>query len=64
MLTDSPEEAIRFESQAVGRIIRQGQTMPCVVYRFVTKGTVEEELVRKHHNDLVPPELASSSEEM
>jgi SNF2 family DNA or RNA helicase len=61
MLTDSQEEADRFERQAIGRICRQGQTKPCFIYRFVTKGTIEEDLLREHHSDQVPPELASSS---
>jgi SNF2 family DNA or RNA helicase len=54
MFTDSPGQAAAWERQAIGRICRQGQTKPCFVYRFVTKGTIEEELARKHHADLMP----------
>merc|ERR1719379_730538 len=63
MFTDSPDEACRFERQAIGRICRQGQTKPCFIYRFVTKGTIEEDLLRLHHRDLVPDELAAGAEE-
>ena len=60
MFTGSQEEADRFESQAIGRICRQGQTKPCFIYRFVTKDTIEEELLRKNHSDIVPAELGPS----
>ena len=60
MFAQDPDEACRFERQAVGRICRQGQAKPCFIYRFVTKGTIEEEFLRKHHADLVPAELAPS----
>jgi SNF2 family DNA or RNA helicase len=59
MFSDSPGEASRFERQAIGRICRQGQTKPCFIYRFVTKGTIEEDLLRLHHRELVPDELKS-----
>ena len=36
-----------------------GQTKPCFIYRFVTKGTIEEDLLRLHHRELVPDELKS-----
>merc|ERR1711904_701819 len=61
MFSDSPGEAIRFERQAIGRICRQGQTKPCFIHRFVTKGTIEEDLLRTHHSELVPEELARSN---
>ena len=57
---DSAEEASRFETQAIGRICRQGQTKQCFIYRFVTKGTIEEEILRKHHLHLLPDELAAN----
>jgi len=59
LFSDSEEEASRFETQAIGRICRQGQTKPCFIYRFVTKRTVEEDILRKHHSHLLPDELAA-----
>ena len=29
----------------------------CFVHRFVTKKTIEEDILREQHSDLVPPEL-------
>jgi DNA repair and recombination RAD54-like protein len=58
MFTESPDEAKRFERQAIGRICRQGQAKPCFIYRFVTKGTIEQDFLQQHHRDLVPAELA------
>jgi SWI/SNF-related matrix-associated actin-dependent regulator of chromatin subfamily A3 len=60
LFSDSTEEASRFETQAIGRICRQGQTKRCFIYRFVTKGTIEEDILRKHHSELLPDELAAS----
>jgi len=44
MLARSQAEAASFEAQAVGRVRRLGQAEPVHVWRFVTAGTVEEEL--------------------
>jgi len=61
MFTDSPGQAAAWERQAIGRICRQGQEKPCFIYRFVTKGTIEEELARKHHADLMPAPEAEAA---
>jgi len=42
MAASTPERAAAFEQQAIGRCVRLGQTRRVVVWRFVTKGTVEE----------------------
>jgi SNF2 family DNA or RNA helicase len=57
MFCESQEEARRFEEQAIGRICRQGQRKDCFVHRFVTRKTIEEDILREQHGDLVPPEL-------
>ncbi|MEO5763785.1 MAG: DEAD/DEAH box helicase [Casimicrobiaceae bacterium] len=38
------------EDQATGRAHRIGQSRPVTVYRFVTRGTVEERIVALHHD--------------
>lgn len=38
------------EDQAMGRAHRIGQTRPVAVYRLVTKGSVEEQIVELHHD--------------
>merc|ERR1711862_845354 len=52
-------EAINFERQAIGRVVRQGQNEKVRVYRFVTKGTIEEDITRRHHEYI----FAAASEE-
>jgi len=52
MYADSPERAIAYEMQAIGRVRRQGQTHPVEVRRFATKGTVEEEITLRHREQL------------
>ena len=37
------------EDQATDRAHRIGQTRPVTVYRLITKGTIEEKIVRLHH---------------
>jgi len=44
MVASTPERAVAFEQQAVGRCVRLGQRRTVFVWRFVTKGTVEEVL--------------------
>jgi SNF2 family DNA or RNA helicase len=38
------------EQQAIGRVFRQGQTKPVVVTHFVSRGTIEEELVQNRQH--------------
>merc|ERR1712159_491328 len=49
MFTESVDEAIAWERQAIGRIARQGQEKDCHVYRFQTKDTIEAELFKLQH---------------
>lgn len=42
-MTGTKEQAQAYESQAVGRAQRQGQTQPVTVVRFVIKNTIEHE---------------------
>jgi len=44
--------AIAYEQQAIGRLVRQGQTKSVHVYRFVTEGTIEETLTADHQKEL------------
>ncbi|MEO8358828.1 MAG: DEAD/DEAH box helicase [Vicinamibacteria bacterium] len=38
------------EDQAMGRAHRMGQARPVTVYRLVSKGTLEEQIVKLHHD--------------
>eukprot|EP00928_Gymnodinium_smaydae_P098761 TRINITY_DN9251_c0_g1_i1.p1 TRINITY_DN9251_c0_g1~~TRINITY_DN9251_c0_g1_i1.p1 ORF type:complete len:1925 (+),score=388.99 TRINITY_DN9251_c0_g1_i1:49-5823(+) len=57
------ERAVAFELQAIGRLRRQGQQREVVVHRFVTQGTVEEEITQRHqtHLDEVCAETAPAT---
>eukprot|EP00931_Biecheleriopsis_adriatica_P100154 TRINITY_DN7521_c0_g1_i1.p1 TRINITY_DN7521_c0_g1~~TRINITY_DN7521_c0_g1_i1.p1 ORF type:complete len:2134 (+),score=575.57 TRINITY_DN7521_c0_g1_i1:94-6495(+) len=65
MHAESQDAALGFERQAIGRVRRQGQREEVHVYRFFVRDTVEEELVRKHHQEIAQgldtTEAASSS---
>lgn len=53
MDADSPERAVAYEMQALGRVRRCGQTADRVhLWRFITRGTVEEELSEEHQQGL------------
>jgi len=56
----SKQEAINFERQAIGRVVRQGQQRAVRIFRFVTQDTVEEEISRRHHAEIFS---AASDEE-
>jgi len=49
MVAENRETALSFERQAIGRVRRQGQTEKVNVYRLFVRETMEEELVREHH---------------
>lgn len=50
MAAETPQRAAAFEQQAIGRVRRLGQMRTVNIWRFVTQGTVEEDL----HNRLNP----------
>merc|ERR1712146_36420 len=52
MDADSREEAVAFEMQAIGRVKRPGQTRKIHIWRFVTVGTIEEEITQRHQKEL------------
>eukprot|EP00392_Amoebophrya_sp_AT5.2_P005293 g5302.t1 len=45
--SDSDEVCENYEKQAVGRVLRYGQKKPVKVWRFVTRNTVEEEILKE-----------------
>jgi hypothetical protein len=49
MHSESIEEAVNFELQALGRVRRQGQCHTVHMYRFFSQDTIEEMLARRHH---------------
>ncbi|CAE8624736.1 unnamed protein product [Polarella glacialis] len=61
MQAESREAAIGFERQAIGRVQRQGQQHPVQVYRFFVRETMEEKLVREHHQDIGEASSGSSA---
>jgi len=53
MSAASPEKAVSYEAQAIGRCRRWGQQRSEVhCWRFVTRGTVEETITTRHCSDL------------
>eukprot|EP00930_Biecheleria_cincta_P017217 TRINITY_DN13753_c0_g2_i3.p1 TRINITY_DN13753_c0_g2~~TRINITY_DN13753_c0_g2_i3.p1 ORF type:complete len:983 (-),score=147.32 TRINITY_DN13753_c0_g2_i3:343-3291(-) len=44
--------AVACEQQAIGRLVRQGQTKTVHVHRFVTEGTIEETITMDHQAEL------------
>jgi hypothetical protein len=46
------DEAVAFEMQAVGRVRRPGQQRKIHIWRFVTVGTVEQDITEEHQNEL------------
>merc|ERR1740123_2453742 len=49
MDADSHDRAVAYEMQALGRVRRCGQkARPVHLYRFVTRGTVEEDITKEH----------------
>jgi len=46
------DEAVAFEMQAVGRVRRPGQQRKIFVWRFVTVGTVEQQITEEHQQEL------------
>merc|ERR550537_1937945 len=52
MYAPTKQRAVAFELQAIGRLRRQGQQRTVIVHRFVTKGTVEQEISTRHQTHL------------
>lgn len=48
----TPEEAVAFEMQAVGRVRRPGQERKIYIWRFVTVGTIEQKITEEHQREL------------
>lgn len=62
MCAESAERAVAYEAQAIGRCRRWGQERPEVhCWRFVTRGTVEENITRKHRKELEDTHLGATS---
>lgn len=62
MSAPTERTAVAYEMQALGRCLRLGQTRPVCLWRFVTLGTVEEDISLRHQEDLwkCRPELWSA----
>jgi len=52
MFAQTKERAVAFELQAIGRLRRHGQQKHVIVHRFVTQGTVEDDLTARHKTHL------------
>lgn len=57
MQAESRVAALSFERQAIGRVRRQGQRETVHIYRFFVRDTLEEQLTREHHQELLSDEL-------
>jgi len=55
------EEAVAYEMQAVGRVRRPGQLRKIHIWRFVTEGTVEQEITELHRKELWERQYAARS---
>jgi len=53
------EEAVAFEMQAVGRVRRPGQQRKIHIWRFVTVGTIEQQITEEHQKELCERQRAS-----
>lgn len=51
-LVGNRDTAVAYEQQAIGRLVRQGQTKTVHVHRFVTEGTIEETITMDHQAEL------------
>ena len=60
MLAKDNEQAVAYEKQAIGRILRPGQTKDVTVWRFVAEETLEEELLNQRA-DIDPSQKAENS---
>jgi len=61
MDASSHERAVAYEMQALGRVRRCGQTAKHVhLHRFVTRGTVEEDITREHQAGVIAGIRASN----
>merc|ERR1719162_1354837 len=59
MLAPTAERSVAHELQAIGRARRHGQRKDVVhVWRFVTVGTVEQDLTQRHQSELWAREQA------
>eukprot|EP00929_Paragymnodinium_shiwhaense_P064198 TRINITY_DN32134_c0_g1_i1.p1 TRINITY_DN32134_c0_g1~~TRINITY_DN32134_c0_g1_i1.p1 ORF type:complete len:1706 (-),score=367.87 TRINITY_DN32134_c0_g1_i1:307-5424(-) len=61
MHADRLDEAVSYETQAIGRLRRQGQFKAVNVYRFVAKDTIEETLARQHQAEFLRHQQAKAS---
>jgi SNF2 family DNA or RNA helicase len=52
LLAKNHFEYTQAETQAIGRIRRFGQLKTANIYRFVTRNTIDEEIYKKHEQDL------------
>merc|ERR1719464_2281384 len=52
MEASTREEAVAFEMQAIGRVRRPGQERKIFIWRFVTIGTIEQQITEEHQREL------------